>query len=217
MVKIVLIRHGQTEWNITGRYQGQSDVELSAEGKEQAKQLADNFPYDKVDVVYASPLKRAMFTAEAVAKKFNLEVISEEAFKEINFGDWEGLRYTEIQERWPKEYELLFNGADVLQIPGGESFPILQQRAMKKIEEIAGDAKNEGKTIAVVAHGAIIRAILTAVLGMNLKYVWRMRQDNTAVNLIRYDGDMVNVELLNSTFHLEKAPFGGNLQALSRK
>lgn len=215
MVKLLLIRHGQTEWNITGRYQGQSDVELSEDGKEQARQLAKNFAYGNVDAVYSSPLKRAMFTAKAVADKFGLEVIPEESFKEINFGDWEGCHYTEIQDRWPEEFNLLFNGADVLQIPGGESFPELQKRAMKKIHELV--EKHEGKTIAIVAHGAIIRAILTAVLGMPVKNVWKIRQDNTAVNLVRYDGDMVNVELMNSTFHLEKAPIGGNLQALSQK
>ena len=86
---------------------------------------------------------------------------------------------------------------------------------MKKIHELV--EKHEGKTIAIVAHGAIIRAILTAVLGMPVKNVWKIRQDNTAVNLVRFDGDMVNVELMNSTFHLEKAPIGGNLQALSQK
>ena len=79
MTKVVFIRHGQTEWNVNGRYQGQSDVPLSPTGKEQARLLAENFPVAHIDAIYASDLSRAMFTAQAVADEFNLPVQPEPA------------------------------------------------------------------------------------------------------------------------------------------
>ncbi|MBQ1461902.1 MAG: histidine phosphatase family protein, partial [Selenomonas sp.] len=90
MTKVIFIRHGQTEWNVTGRYQGQSDVQLTAEGRRQAEQLAADFPVDTVDAVYASDLQRAMDTAETIAQKFGLSVQAEPAFREVSFGKWEG-------------------------------------------------------------------------------------------------------------------------------
>ena len=87
MTKVILVRHGQTVWNKVGRYQGQADIELSDLGREQAEYLANNFPADHIDGVYASPLERAMDTAAAVAKKFRMDVVPCDEFKEIFFGN----------------------------------------------------------------------------------------------------------------------------------
>jgi alpha-ribazole phosphatase len=90
---------------------------------------------------------------------------------------------------------------DILEIPGGESFPAVQQRAMKRLNELI--EKHDGQTIVVVAHGAVLRTMLTAALHMPLQYLWSIRQFNTAVNIVRYDEDAnPTVELLNSTAHL---------------
>lgn len=158
MTRIVFIRHGQTEWNVIGKYQGQTDVALSSEGVEQAKLLAENFPLEHLDAIYASDLKRAMVTADCVAKHFGLEVQPEAAFRELNFGDWEGLTYEEIVSQWPEAMENFLEHPDRLLIPNGESFGDLQKRAMHRVREIV--AQESGKTVAVVAHGAILRTIL---------------------------------------------------------
>ena len=201
MTKVIFIRHGQTEWNVTGRYQGQSDVKLTEEGKTQAEKLADNFPVAKVDAIYASDLCRAMVTAETIANKFGLKVQAEPAFRELSFGDWEGLTYQQIVDKWEEAMANFLQHPDVLEIPGGESFPAVQQRAMKRLNELI--EKHDGQTIVVVAHGAVLRTMLTAALHMPLQYLWSIRQFNTAVNIVRYDSDAnPTVELLNSTAHL---------------
>ena len=201
MTKVIFIRHGQTEWNVTGRYQGQSDVKLTEEGKKQAEKLADNFPVAKVDAIYASDLCRAMVTAETIAKKFGLKVQAEPAFRELSFGDWEGLTYQQIVDKWEDAMANFLQHPDILEIPGGESFPAVQQRAMKRLNELI--EKHDGQTIVVVAHGAVLRTMLTAALHMPLQYLWSIRQFNTAVNIVRYDADAnPTVELLNSTAHL---------------
>jgi alpha-ribazole phosphatase len=201
LTKVIFIRHGQTEWNVTGRYQGQSDVQLSEEGRQQAVKLAENFPVDKVDAIYASDLQRAMVTAETIAKQFGLSVQAEPAFRELSFGDWEGLTYQQIVDKWEDAMANFLQHPDILEIPGGESFPAVQQRAMKRLNELI--EKHDGQTIVVVAHGAVLRTMLTAALHMPLQYLWSIRQFNTAVNIVRYDADAnPTVELLNSTAHL---------------
>ena len=201
MVKVVFIRHGQTEWNVSGRYQGQSDVALSKEGIAQAEKLAKHFPVAAVDAVYSSDLMRARVTAEKVAEKFGLPVQTEPAFRELNFGDWEGLTYEQITASWADAMTNFLRHPDILQIPHGESFPEVRQRAMKRLRELL--AEHEGHVIAVVAHGAVLRTMLTEALHMPLQYLWSIRQFNTAVNIVRYDaGENPTVELLNSTAHL---------------
>lgn len=201
MTKVIFIRHGQTEWNVTGRYQGQSDVKLTAEGRAQAAKLAENFPVDQIDAIYASDLCRAMVTAETIAERFGLEVQAEPAFRELSFGDWEGLTYQQIVAKWEDAMANFMQHPDILEIPGGESFPAVQQRAMARLRELI--AKHDGQTIVVVAHGAVLRTMLTAALHMPLQYLWSIRQFNTAVNIVRYDeGANPTVELLNSTAHL---------------
>ena len=201
MTKVIFIRHGQTEWNVTGRYQGQSDVQLTAEGRRQAEQLAADFPVDTVDAVYASDLQRAMDTAETIAQKFGLSVQAEPAFREVSFGKWEGLTYQQIVAEWEEGMTNFFQHPDILEIPGGETFPAVQKRATDKLHELV--KKHDGQTIVVVAHGAVLRTMLTAALHMPLQYLWSIRQFNTAVNIVRYDeGANATVELLNSTAHL---------------
>lgn len=206
MMKLLLIRHGQTDWNLLGKYQGQTDIALSGEGIRQVDLLAQNFPVDTLDIIYTSDLQRALMTAERLAEKFSAPLYADKALRELNFGAWEGLTYQEIAERWPQEVKNLFGAPEKLQIPEGETFLMLQRRAMNKIHEIR--AENEGKNVAVVAHGAISKAILTALLHIPLHYVWMLRQDNTAVNILRFDDEFVSVELLNGISHLDRPSLG---------
>ncbi len=201
MTKVIFVRHGQTEWNVTGRYQGQSDVHLTEEGKMQARKLAANFPVQDVAAIYASDLNRAMVTAETIAEQFGLPVQAEPAFRELSFGEWEGLTYQQIVGKWEDAMANFLQHPDILEIPGGENFPAVQKRATERLNELI--RKHDGQTIVVVAHGAVLRTILTAALHMPLQYLWSIRQFNTAVNIVRYDaGANPTVELLNSTAHL---------------
>ncbi len=200
MMRLILVRHGQTEWNAGGRYQGQSNVALSDTGRKQAKFLAERFPVKPLDAIYTSDLDRAKETAECVGEKLGVSVRPEKAFRELSFGDWEGLTYQEISSRWPKEAEKLFTAPDELVIPHGETFQELQKRALDKIQLLY---KNHiDQTVAVFAHGAINKTILAGLMHIPLHYLWSLRQDNTAVNILRLDDGYVMVELINSTSHL---------------
>ena len=199
-MRLILVRHGQTEWNAGGRYQGQSNVALSDTGRKQARLLAERFPVKQLDAIYTSDLDRAKETAECVGEKFGVTVYPEEAFRELSFGDWEGLTYQQITARWPEEANKLFTAPDELVIPNGETFQELQKRALDKIHLLYG--KHIDQTVAVFAHGAINKTILAGLMHIPLHYLWSLRQDNTAVNILRLDDGYVMVELINSTSHL---------------
>ena len=199
-MRLILVRHGQTEWNAGGRYQGQSNVALSDAGRKQARFLAERFPVRQLDAIYTSDLDRAKETAECVGKRLGLTVCPEKAFRELSFGDWEGLTYQEISSRWPEEAEKLFTAPDELVIPHGETFRDLQKRALDKIYSLY--EKHIDQTVAVFAHGAINKTILAGLMHIPLHYLWSLRQDNTAVNILRLDDGYVMVELINSTSHL---------------
>lgn len=199
-MRLILVRHGQTEWNAGGRYQGQSNVALSETGRKQAISLAEHFPVNALDAIYASDLDRAKETAECVGQKLGVAVRMESAFRELSFGDWEGLTYQEISSRWPEEADKLFTAPDELVISNGETFQELQKRALDKIHLLY--EKHIDQTVAIFAHGAINKTILAGLMHIPLHYLWSLRQDNTAVNILRLDGRYVLVELINSTSHL---------------
>ena len=200
MTKIFLIRHGETEWNKTNRLQGNSDVNLSAEGIEQAKLLTEHTPFHAVDAIYSSDLSRALTTAKILAAKFHLPVIAERGLRETNFGDWEGRYISALVEEFPDDFGNFFIKPDKIKPPNGETFLESQARIMNALDEII--AEHENQSIVVVCHGAAIRLIICAALDIRIRKMWSISQFNTALNVLTYDAGFFRVELLNSTLHL---------------
>lgn len=200
MTKVFLIRHGETLWNKELKYQGHADIALSPIGLKQAKMAAEAMSAQPISAVYASDLSRAVATAEKIAERFELGVQQKTGLREISFGLWEGLTYTQIEEKWPGMAKQLFEDATSIEIPEGETFLAVQNRTLPVLEEII--AKNEGKTIAVVSHGAAIRTILCGLLEIPLRNLWKLRQDNTAINVIECFGEKRVVSRMNDTHHL---------------
>ncbi|HML31391.1 MULTISPECIES: alpha-ribazole phosphatase [Sporomusa] len=202
MTKLIIVRHGQTLWNLERKYQGHSDIALTDTGLKQAQAVAERLAEEAVAAVYASDLSRAYKTAGYIAAKHNLTVHTVPQLREIKFGDWEGLTYEEISVRWPGLLGKLWTTPDELQIPGGETFHQLKARAYTAIEKIVADHPDQ--TVAVVAHGGTIGTILCAVLDIHLNHVWSIRQDNTAVNIIEYYDGRPTITLLNCVSHFKK-------------
>lgn len=201
MTRVILVRHGQTMWNVAMKYQGHTDIALTEKGLEQAGLVAHRLKEEDISTVYASDLSRAYITAEKIAGQFGLPVIAVPELREISFGDWEGLTYTNINSGWPEVMAKLFAHPDSVQIPGGESFRVLKARAGTAIKRIVRN--HPGETVAVVSHGGTIRTLLCDALNINLDYVWNIKQDNTAVNVIEYHDHRAIVTLVNDTCHLK--------------
>ena len=200
MTTIFFIRHGQTLWNKNLKYQGHSDIELSAEGMRQAEQVAFRLRREPFTAVYSSDLKRAFFTAEKVAAQHSLTVEAMPEFREVGFGEWEGLKYEQIYAGWSAEIEKFFRAPSQVAIPGGENFLDVQKRTDRAIRLLR--QRHEGECIAVVTHGGAIRTILCSALGIHLDNLWSFRQDNTAVNIVEYEERQNMLRLVNDVNHL---------------
>ncbi|MFZ3171430.1 MAG: alpha-ribazole phosphatase [Carboxydocellales bacterium] len=200
MTRILLIRHGETIWNNEMRYQGHSDIPLSDEGREQAKKLSARLAGEEIDHFYASDLSRAYETAEIIAAPHHKTVQKMELLRETMFGAWEGLKFTEIQERFPEVWAKWRDDPRSTVLPEGESLDSVYERVNSAINQIR--ERHPKETVVVVGHGGIIRLILYAALDLDIKYIWRIRQDNTALNIIDYYGERAILSLVNDISHL---------------
>ena len=201
MTRIILVRHGETEWNRVERFRGRADIPLNGTGLLQAqaagKRIADEW---KPVAIYTSPLSRAIRTAEAVAWHFGLRIQIHQGLVDIDYGQWQGLTPDEARQRWPDIVNSWYNAPHIAQIPGGETLDNLRSRALGVVNEMA--ALHEGQTIVLVSHTVINRIILLGVLGLGNDRFWRLRQDTCAINVFEVEGGVFTLGSLNDTYHL---------------
>jgi len=199
MTRLILIRHGETDYSLERRYCGFADPSLNSNGLSQVQKLADSLEGITVDKVYSSDLKRAYETAGIVFRDQPIDQISD--FREINFGSFEGLRFKEAVEKYPKLYRDWIDHPESIKIPEGESLSELNQRVLSKLASILSE--NDDKTIALVAHGGSIGVIFCSLLNLGLEKIWDIRQDLSALNIIDYPKGQVPIVIKrNDTTHL---------------
>ncbi len=201
MTLVLLVRHGQTEWNRVERSRGRADVPLNETGLAQAGATGWRVAKAWQPVaVYSSPLGRAVKTAEAIAKHFDLRVQIHPGLADIDYGDWQGLSPDEARQRWPEQIDKWYNHPEQARIPNGESLADIRHRAMQTIHELTG--KHPDDTIVLVGHTVINRIVLLGVLGLGNKRFWKIKQDTCAINVFEAKaGDFILVSL-NDTCHL---------------
>lgn len=201
MITLYLVRHGQTIWNSTGKYQGRTDVALSDKGISQAKKTVNRFLSVHLDGVIASPLKRAADTARGIAETHGLPLETDSRLMELSFGDWEGKTYEEIEKIWPGMIEEMYHDAGSLRLPHGESFEDCQKRCMEAVKGIL--QRGDNKSYAIVCHGAALRTIICGLIQIPLARSWNLALSNASISQVNiYPGDMNMLYTLNDTSHL---------------
>ncbi|MGL4791007.1 MAG: histidine phosphatase family protein [Anaerotignaceae bacterium] len=200
MIRLYLIRHGETDWNKEGRFQGWTDIELSQEGTRQAELLGERFKNIHIDELYSSPLKRAVDTAKPIANATGLEIKTNEKFKEINFGTWEGMTAVEIAKEYGGAFEDFINKPETCTFPGDTSFELVTQRLKEGMAEILGDKDN--MNIAIVSHGGIVRLLVKHLVEIEGAWFNKTWIDNTSISVveIKKRGNLLRV--LNDCSHL---------------
>ncbi len=196
---IILVRHGETNWNKEGRYQGQIDTDLSDNGVAQGKLLAESLKDLHIDAFYASHLKRARDTAQFCADYHGMQVHTDERLQEIAHGTWEGQLADDIQKAYPELLQAWREHPETVLMPEGENLEMVAERSMKALEEIA--SANIGKTILVGAHDATNKVLICRVMKAPLASFWQVKQDNTCVNVLEYENGVWRLVLVNSTQH----------------
>jgi broad specificity phosphatase PhoE len=203
MTRIVLVRHGQTEWNREEPFRGRADVPLNETGLAQAEVTGRRITAEwKPVAVYSSPLSRAVKTAEAIAKHVDLSVQVHPGLADIDYGQWQGFTPDEARERWPKMIDTWYNTPQTAHIPDGETLDELRDRGLGAVNELA--VRHEGQTIVLVGHTVINRIILLGVLGLGNENFWRIKQDTCAINIFELEGGVFTIISVNDTCHLNK-------------
>ncbi len=181
MTRLILIRHGATEWNKRGRYCGWRDIGLSREGKLQAKSLAKSLKSIKFDKIYSSDRKRALQTARIIFKKAKVTKVC--ALREIDFGVLEGLRHKEIMKKYPFVYKKWLSDPYQDCIPKAEPMNAFKKRVNRAIKKIV--RLNPGKNLAIVCHGGVIGIFVSSIL--KSRNFWRYVPKPASLTVIEYN------------------------------
>ncbi|MBK9603758.1 MAG: alpha-ribazole phosphatase [Anaerolineales bacterium] len=201
-MKLFLTRHGQTDWNIAGRYQGQSDTPLNETGLRQAEQIAKRLSSETIHAIYSSDLSRAANTAQSIADFHSLEIKKDSRWRELSFGDWEGMTYQEMSAHSPELFEAWMKDPLTISTPNGETLAQLAERVKAAFDEIKEEHADQ--TVLVVAHSGSLQSLLAVTLGVDLNRYWQFRISQASLSEMNVYEDSVVLNLLNDVSHFQE-------------
>jgi probable phosphoglycerate mutase len=200
-MRLIIVRHGESEWNRIGRYQGQLDAPLSDLGGRQAEALAGRLQREPIDAIFASPLQRAAKTAEAIAH-YHPDVPFEQtsALLEIDHGDWQGLIAEEVIARYGEGLREWRSHPSRSQMPNGESFSNILKRVLDFKERLCQEY--HGRNVLISTHDVVVKILVADALGMNMDRINRIWVTNASISVIEYGEDLPYLVSLSEACHL---------------
>ncbi|RME09532.1 MAG: histidine phosphatase family protein [Ardenticatenia bacterium] len=187
MTTIYMVRHGETDWNVIGRYQGQEDPPLNARGRAQAEATAEQLAQEQITAIYSSDLKRAAQTAEALAQRLNLPVHLDPRLREINQGEWQGVLVDDIRAHWPERFQQWQTAPWETHPPGGETLHDVETRILAALADIATRHPNE--RVAVFTHKLPIALMRIRLKGAPREALWSLLPKNAAWDVFDVSAD----------------------------
>lgn len=201
-MRLILVRHGETESNRLNLALGQDDVPLNERGLWQAERVGQALAHEPLAAVYSSPLRRTQDTARAVAAPHNLTVQIEQGLIEMDIGEVDGLTLAEVRSRYPDLLKTWISEEGPNQpMPGGERMVDVQERAWATVQELA--ARHADETVAAVTHNFVILSLLVRVLGVRLHQFRRLQHSLGAISVVDFLPARVLLVRMNDTCHLE--------------
>ncbi len=200
MPRLLLVRHGLTEWNSQGRIQGHSETELSKVGLAQAKALSERLADERLSAIYASNLGRARVTAEIIATPHRLSVQIEPRLCEADYGDWEGHTMDELRHRDPERASAWMTEPVDVCPPGGETLQQVADRVAAVLDELR--TRPDDEQIVLVGHGGSVRALVCVALQIPQGYSRRLRVDTASLSIIQLAAQRTMLCLFNDRHHL---------------
>jgi broad specificity phosphatase PhoE len=199
-MRVILVRHGETQWNLENRIVGHTEIGLNSTGRRQVGLLARVLGEEKVDAIYSSPLTRAIETANEIAQMHGLDVRTEGGLKEVDAGELNGITIDEVLQRYGGFWDEWVKGIDYLRMPGGETMKELQDRAWSVVSMVVRD--HPDGAVILVSHTLTILSILTKALGMPLADFRRLRLSLASINVLDFRGQVTSLVSFNDTCHL---------------
>lgn len=203
MVRIILVRHGQTAWNEGAgqeRFRGRIDLPLDATGQAQARAIVHRLASEPLAALYTSPLLRARQTIAPLAAKRAMPAQSHDGLLDIDYGCFQGLTHSEAQASYPELYALWRITPSRVRFPGGEGLADVQARLLALLAESA--SHHAGATVAMIGHQIVNKVLASTLLGLDLDQIWRIRQDTAGINVFQQVDGAWHIHHLNDICHL---------------
>jgi alpha-ribazole phosphatase len=181
---IILVRHGETAWNVGEVFRGRADVELNDNGRRQAALLGRYLADTSLEGIYSSPLQRALDTAQAIAEHRKVEVQAREELHDLDFGEWEGLQVVEVRAKYPELFSQWAENPEKVRLPGGETLDDVTRRSLKIIEEVT---RRHRENVILVTHRVVIKILVCALLGLDNSHFWNIMVDTCGLTTFRYE------------------------------
>lgn len=197
MVKLILVRHALTVDNQKSRLSGHIDSYISEEGKEQIDKITNYLKDFDIDKIYTTTSSRTKDTVKKLSELKSIEIIEKESLKEISFGDFEGLTFDEIKDKYPKEFQDMIEKGYEYKYPNGESLIDSYNRVCIELDNIISN--NDNRTILICSHGGTIRNIITYLISNSYKYHWNFKIDNGSVTILEVQDGFTVITAMNNT------------------
>ena len=197
MVKLILVRHALTVDNQKSRLSGHIDSSISEEGKEQIDKITNYLKDFDIDKIYTTTSSRTKDTVKKLSELKSIEIIEKESLIEISFGDFEGLTFDEIKDKYPKEFQDMIEKGYEYKYPNGESLIDSYYRVCIELDNIISN--NDDRTILICSHGGTIRNIITYLISNSYKYHWNFKIDNGSVTILEVQDGFTVITAMNNT------------------
>ena len=208
MTEMLLVRHGETEWNADEIFRGRADVNLNEKGIIQAKLLGEYLSNSRLEAVYSSPLQRAVITAESIARPQSLSVRIEPALVDLDYGEWQGMSLPEVKKIYKDLYIKWEKAPESVKFPCGESLDDVKNRAVAAVNKIV--KKHKG-SIVLVSHRVVNKVLIYSLLGLDNSHFWKIKQETCGISSFSYEKGQFVLTKHNDTSFL------GNLSGEGHK
>jgi len=201
MTKLILARHGETVWNVEKIYRGRADVNLDEVGVKQAGLLGKYLSNWELEAIYSSPLRRAIDTANIIARYQNIGVHIAEGLIDFDYGELQSLPEQEAKRLYPTIHNEWHNNPHKVKMPGGESLEDVKRRAIEVVNDVL--SKYQG-SIVLVAHRVVNKVLICSLLGLNNSYFWNIKQDVGGITIFNYADGRFVLTRHNDISHLKE-------------
>ena len=201
MTELILVRHGETVWNVEKIYRGRADVNLDEAGIKQAELLGKYLGNWELEAIYSSSLKRALDTANIIARYHKIGVYIADGLIDFDYGEWQSLPEQEVRKSYPALLDKWHNNPQEVRMPGGESLADVRERAAGVVDDVL--SKYEGSVV-LASHRVVNKVLICSLLGLDNSHFWNIKQDVGGITIFNYvDGRFV-LTRHNDTSHLKE-------------
>jgi broad specificity phosphatase PhoE len=203
MAEIILIRHGETEWNVEEIYRGRIDIKLDKAGLEQAKLLGEYLSNVELDAIYSSPLRRALDTANIIAQYQKVDTQVANGLIDFDYGEWQSLPEQKVRKLYQALHNEWHTNPDRVKMPGGETLADVRERATAVIDDVISKYKG---SVALVSHRVVNKVLICSLLGLDNAHFWNIKQDVAGITVFSYVDGRFILTRHNDTSHLKGMP-----------